>query len=110
MLLVDREYEDAKIVLLLALSDMFTRSIASYFAEAIALTRTLPDSYDRAYYAGIVHERRAKAHHRSHAPGSGQLAYDWFQSAMQLFAEAERLRPSTGCCRRRRRRSRRQPH
>jgi hypothetical protein len=94
VLVVDAEHKEARIVLLLSLTDMFTRSIAAHFDEALALARGLDDPYERAYYAGIVHERRAKAHHRSGSPASGEIAYDWFRRAMDLFAEAERLRPA----------------
>jgi len=94
VLRIDAEHHEARVVLLLSLSDMFPRSIAAHFGEALALAHGLGDAYERAYYTGIVHERRAKAHHRSHAPGGGALAHDWFRSAMELFAEAERLRPA----------------
>lgn len=94
VLLVDPDQHEARIVLLLSLSDMFRRSIAGHFEEASRLARDLSEPYERAYYTGIVHERRAKAHHRSHSPASGELAHDWFRSAMELFAEAERLRPA----------------
>ena len=93
VLLVDPEHHDARIVLLLSLSDMFPRSIARHFDEALTLARGLDEPYERAYYAGIVHERRAKAHHRGDSPVGGSIARDWFLSAMELFAEAQRLRP-----------------
>jgi hypothetical protein len=93
VLLIDAQNAEARIVLLLSLTDMFARGIAERFDEALALARALPDEYERAYYAGIVFERRAKAHHRSTSPAAGQVAYEWFRRAMGAFAEAEQLRP-----------------
>jgi hypothetical protein len=71
---------------------MFGRSIAAHFDEAVALAQGLDDAYERAYYTGIVHERRAKAHQRSPSPASATIAGQWFRSAMELFATAEGLR------------------
>ena len=94
VLLIDADDAEARIVLVLSLTDMFARGICDRFDEALAVARSLPDPYERAYYAGIVFERRAKAHHRSKSPGAGQVAYEWFRKAMEMFAEAERRRPA----------------
>ena len=93
VLLLDAEDQEARVILLLSLTDMFGRGIAERFDEALAIAKSLPDPYERAYYAGIAYERRAKAHHRSNSPAAGQVAYDWFRRAMAMFAEAEQLRP-----------------
>ena len=93
VLVLDDGNNEARVVLLLSLTDMFARGIAERFDEALAIARAMPDGYERAYYAGIVYERRAKAHHRSASPAAGQVAYEWFRRAMAMFAEAEQLRP-----------------
>ena len=93
VLVLDADDAEARVVLLLSLTDMFARGIAERFDEALAIARVLPDPYERAYYAGIVFERRAKAHHRTASPAAGQVAYEWVLRAMASFAEAEQLRP-----------------
>lgn len=91
---VDPANEEAAILLLLTLTDMFARGIGDRFDEALRLAQSLPGLYERAYYTGVVYERRGKAHHRSKAPQSGVMAYDWLRRAMTQFEQAERLRPS----------------
>lgn len=92
ILLADAGHTEAQKVLLLSLTDMFVRGLTKRFDEAIALAKSLPDSYEQVYYIGIIYERRAKAHYRSGTPGCGALAYPWFEKAMTKFAEAEELR------------------
>jgi hypothetical protein len=94
ILLVDPRHHEGQVLLLLTLTDMFTRGISGRFEEALRLAEAMPDPYERAYYTGIVYERRAKAHLRSNAPQSGVIAYDWMRRAMVAFEEAERLRPA----------------
>jgi hypothetical protein len=93
ILLVDPEHREGRILLVLTLTDMFTRGLSGRFEEAHQQAQGLRDPYERAYYTGIVFERRAKAHLRANAPQSGVIAYDWLRRAMVAFEEAERLRP-----------------
>jgi hypothetical protein len=93
ILLVDGKHHEGRVLLLLTLTDMFPRGIADRYEEAFRLARSLGDAYERAYYTGIVYERRAKAHQRAQAPQSGVIAHAWLVKAMAAFEEAERLRP-----------------
>src|SRR5687767_5303717 len=93
ILLVEPGHKEGLVLLVLTLTDMFTRGIAGRYEEAWQLAQSLPDPYERAYFTGIVYERRAKAHLRSNAPHGGLIAYDWLRRAMLAFEEAERLRP-----------------
>ena len=94
VLLVDPEHLEGRILLLLALTDLFQRGIQGRCKEALQLAQSLPDAYSRSYYAGIVCERRAKAHHRSGTPAAGALGYEWTRRAMEHFAAAEHVRPA----------------
>ncbi len=94
VLLVDAKNAEARVILLLCLTDQFARGIGARFDEALALARACADPYEAAYYAGIVFERRGKAQHRSGSPGSGEVAYAWLEKAMEMFEQAERLRPA----------------
>ena len=78
--------------MLLALTDQFA-DFAADLAKARAVLPLLKDPYARAYYAGIVAERWAKAHLRRGDPGSGFLAYEAFREAMEWYQKAETLRP-----------------
>ena len=84
---------EARISLILALTDEFPRDDRA-FASAMAETAGLDSAYDRAYYAGIAWERRAKAVHDAGRPGSSGRVYEWIVKAMGLFEEAERVRPA----------------
>jgi hypothetical protein len=54
----------------------------------------LRDEYKRAYYAGIICERRAKAQLRRGAFGAEDVAAGWFRDAMAWYEKAEALRPA----------------
>jgi hypothetical protein len=84
---------DARISLILALTDEFPRDDRA-FASAAEETAGLESAYDRAYYSGIAWERRAKAFHDANRPGSSGRVYEWIVKALGLFEEAERLRPT----------------
>src|SRR4026209_1419720 len=59
---VDPHNEEALVMLLLTLTDQFpTDSSTHMVSRANELAASLGDEYDRAYYSGIVRERRAKA-------------------------------------------------
>jgi len=94
ILLVDPQHFEGRVLLLLTLTDMFGRGIAGRYEEAMQLAQSFEQQYERAYYTGIVCERRAKAHHRSQTPQAGVIAYEWLRKAMVAFETAERLRPA----------------
>jgi len=78
--------------LLLAITDQFADEPARV-SDAWQTVARLRDEYERLYYTGIVHERRAKALLRHHTPRGGSRAYDWLREAMVCFEHAERIRP-----------------
>jgi hypothetical protein len=94
VLRADPDNHDALVMLLLALTEQFAGSEnIGAVSQAQALVPRLPSEYERAYYRGIICERRAWAHLASPSPGSGFLAYDWLTEAMEWFERAEGLRP-----------------
>ena len=54
----------------------------------------IADDYKRAYYSGIILERRAKAQLKKGVPGGGFDAYEWLQEAMIWYEKAEAVRPA----------------
>jgi hypothetical protein len=86
VLAIDPQHAHAKITLILALSDQIGHEIAR-FDQAMEVVASL-SGYDRAYYEGLLCERRGKAHHRSSNPMAGNIAYDWLRRAMDRYEAA----------------------
>lgn len=89
---IDPDNQAALISLILALTDQMAHS-ARAFGEASARADRLASPYERAYYTGIVWERRAKARYHGGGQGGREYVYTWIAKALDCFAEAERLRP-----------------
>jgi hypothetical protein len=94
VLQVDPDNQEALVTLLLAITDQFAEGPIEGVHRAQALLTRLRDRYKRAYYAGIICERCAKAQLHRGTPGSGELAYDWFREAMNWYEQAEAQRPA----------------
>jgi hypothetical protein len=94
VLAVDSANQDARIMLLLALTDQFhTHDGADCFARAQELLPELPGEYERLYYAGIICERRGSAQLDRSGPGARSTAHEWFTQAMTWYERAEAVRP-----------------
>jgi len=88
VLAVEPGNQQALIILLLALTDTFKQNLSTAFNQAHEVLEILSDQYCKAYYGGIISERRAKIHLERGGPGSGRLAYEWFQKAMTQYETA----------------------
>ena len=91
---IEPEHQAALIMLLLSITDQLGDRMAEGVRQARDVLPRLRDDYKRAYYAGIICERRAKAQYRQGAPGAGEMAYDWYRQAMEWYEKAEALRPA----------------
>jgi len=89
---VEPDNQTALTTLLLALTDQFDTDPSSV-ASAWTTVAKLHDDYERAYYSGIICERRAKARLRHGTPGGGPPAYEWLRDAMNWYEKAEAIRP-----------------
>ena len=86
-------HHDAQIILILALTDQFSHSgQALDIKRVLDLIEDLGDDYERLYYKGLVNERRARA--MLNESMSRSFAYDYFCKAMQLYDQAEKIRPT----------------
>jgi hypothetical protein len=94
VLAVEPENQQAVITLLLALTDRFEKGYSLSDTQTKELLGRMKSEYDRAYYAGIVAERRAKAKLRQNTPDCRFQAYDLLREAMESFEKAEPLRPT----------------
>jgi hypothetical protein len=89
----DPENQEARIVLLLSLTDQFrTGGGAKSTETARQVVEGLSGEYERAYYSGVICERKAKAILARSSPGSGPATYDWLRRAMEWYEKAEALR------------------
>jgi hypothetical protein len=89
---IDPDNQALLTTLLLAITDQFAEQGARV-DEARTTAARLRDEYERRYYTGIIHERRAKALLGHHTPRGGVRAYDLLREAMRCFEEAEAIRP-----------------
>lgn len=90
---VDATNQEALVGLLLALTDQFDDDPTTAVAEAWKCAQRIVDDYERAYYSGLIWERRAKAQLRRAAPGCGPRAYQWLLEAMSGYDRAAAIRP-----------------
>ena len=93
VLAVQPDHQPALATLLLAITDRFDRGYAVGVTKAQEVLTKLRDPYERAYYAGLIAERRAKAFLKQNTPGAGFDAYELLREAMNWFEKAEKLRP-----------------
>jgi hypothetical protein len=93
VLQADPGNQEALIMLLLALTDQFDADVPSAVGAAWRCVEQMIGDYARAYYTGIIWERRAKAQLRRAAPVSGPRAYEWLREAMTWYERAEAIRP-----------------
>src|SRR6188472_836603 len=95
VLQVAPQNEDALVMLLLALTDQFPHDSSSKTVlRASEVAAGLGNDYDRAYYSGIVRERRAKAVLQRDRFGATSVAIGWLREAMVFFERAEAIRPA----------------
>jgi len=91
---VDPSNQQALISLLLSITDQFAEEMSDGVRRARDVLPRLADPYKRAYYAGIICERRARAQLHRGALGSADVAAEWFRDAMRWYEQAEAIRPA----------------
>ena len=76
----------------LIITDQFTGKTNDRYSEAEKIFDSLTNAYERAYYSGILHERRAKA--QLHAGNLPHTVAGHFEEAMRFYEQAEKMRPA----------------
>src|SRR3954469_22577486 len=94
ILQADPENQSAIITLLLAMTDRFGKGYGVSDTQLKQLLSRVTGEYERAYYSGILAERKAKSKLAQGTPGSRYHAYDGFREAMTWFEKAEAVRPA----------------
>jgi len=90
ILAIEPDNQEALVNIVLAMSDRFSKDYAVGEGRIQDFLAKIESEYERAYYTGIVYERRAKA---ALAKG-GINAFELFERAMGFFHTAEGLRPA----------------
>jgi hypothetical protein len=93
ILRADPGNQQALVTLLLSLTDQLESNYAVSSKQAQEVLGQIRDKYERAYYAGIICERQAKARLVRSFPGSHLYAYDLLYEAMTLYETADVMRP-----------------
>ncbi len=91
ILAIEPENQLALRLLGLLITDQFTGDLSDRHAEAQSTFEQLTDPYERLYYMGLLHYRRAKAQLRVGRPPHTLRVL--FEHAMRCFQEAEKIRP-----------------
>src|SRR6202522_238614 len=91
ILAVEPEHQLALRLLGLAITDQFCGDASDRHRDAGELFHSFAEPYERLYYTGLLHERRAKAQMRIGRPA--HTLTPLFAEAMQSFAEAEMIHP-----------------
>lgn len=94
ILQVDADNQEAIVLLVLAMSDRLAKDYAVGDSRIQDYLAKITDEYERAYYNGIVYERRAKAVLRRATHGSESTAFEFFVQAMNWFEKAETFSPA----------------
>ena len=92
ILAIEPSHQLALRLLGLALTDQFTGGGSDRYGETERVFEELQDPYEQLYYKGILYERRAKA--QLNAGNTRVSVPAFFEEALRLFSEAERIRPS----------------
>lgn len=91
LLAVEPDNEVALRLLGLAIADQFCGGSSDRCSEAEGVFQSLKDPYERLYYTGLLHERRAKAQLRAGRPP--RMLVPLFENAMACFEQAASIRP-----------------
>lgn len=91
ILAVEPENQAALRMLGLAMADQFCGGHLDRCLEAESVFQSLADPYERLYYTGLLHERKAKAQLRAGEPL--RILVPLVENAMACFEQAEKIRP-----------------
>jgi hypothetical protein len=91
ILAIDPDNRDARLALVLSLSDQFLHGREGIEARARAEIERLSSEYERSYYTGIILERRGYAALQRGSHGVETIAYRCITEAMLAFEKAASL-------------------
>lgn len=90
ILAIQPDNQEALVNIVLSMSDRFSKDYAVGDGRIQDYIARIESEYERAYYTGIVYERRAKAA----LAKAGINVFELFEQAMEWFEKAEAIRPT----------------
>jgi hypothetical protein len=93
VLAADPGNRQALLTLILALTDRFPHHDGRAVTRAQELVARIESEYERAYFGGLVAERKARALLQRGGAGPALAAADWLHEAMRYYEQAESVRP-----------------
>ena len=87
---VEPNHQEAIVTLILSIADQFAGG-SKRIKEAQSYVDKLDDEFQRAYYAGLICERAARAVLAKGTPRSNSTAFAWLKEAMDYYDAAESL-------------------
>jgi hypothetical protein len=91
ILAISPAHQQALVSLLLARTDQFDHGVPMKSAQEVL--QRIEGEYERAYYAGLIWERKGHAHLRQGGLCSNANTYHALREAMEFYERAESLRP-----------------
>ncbi len=91
ILAIEPDHQIAVRLLALSITDQFTGHPTDRYSEAERRFASLADAYERHYYLGLLHERRARAQMR--AGQTARTTASSLREAMGLYEQAEKIHP-----------------
>ena len=91
ILAVEPDNQEALVINILAMTDRLNRDYSVDNSQINTYLDKISDEFQKAYYTGIVYERRAKAILKRGSLGSEATVFELFRNAMNCFEKAESL-------------------
>ncbi len=88
ILQVEPNNQETLIMLLLTYTDKFKEELYPPFNKAESVIERLQGEHSKAYYRGVIYERRAKVHMSQRGPSADDMAHGWFAKAMTEYEQA----------------------
>lgn len=88
---VEPDNQTALVIIILAMSDRLNRDYSIGDSQIQSYLSRVSDEHQRAYYTGIIYERRAKAILNKNSIGNEATIFELFRQAMDWFEKAEAL-------------------
>jgi hypothetical protein len=88
---IEPDNQEALVINILAMTDRLNRDYSVDNSQIQTYLNRITDGFQKAYYTGIVFERRAKAILRKGSLGSEDTVFELFRQAMECFDKAESL-------------------
>ena len=92
---VDQNNQEALVIYILSLTDLYSHDVKVDQEKILSAINRLNSDFERNYYIGLMHERKARSYLNKHM--SRSFAFEGLQNAMEYYELAEKLQPEDIC-------------